>query len=218
MSAQHQFTVASQWGERPLPTESSLFALWLLTKLEMLQLTSSATLWGTLNAKEVIWQVVSADSVAVIAKCFPPGLPWGGHAGEPPQLIRSRYLSAGNTARQKPFCILQSPCNPQHLNKPHGERDGFFTPVSPNLITIKNSMQAQEGNIPVTFCFKWLKFPVRWASGYGMENLSSLTSPSVLGRRMASGCFFILAKAAAVALCLLVPGAMKSEPRVSPSQ
>lgn len=79
-------------------------------------------------------------------------------------------------------------------------------------------MEAQEGNIPVTFCFYWLKFPVRWASGYRTENLSSLTSPSVLGGRIESGCFFILARAAAVAQCLLVPGAMKSEPRVSQLQ
>lgn len=76
-------------------------------------------------------------------------------------------------------------------------------------------MEAQEGNIPVTFRFYWLKFPVRWASGYRTENLSSLTSPSVLGGRIESGCLFILARAAAVAQCLLVPGAMKSEPRVS---
>lgn len=115
-------------------------------------------------------------------------LGWAG--GEHPQLIRNRYLSAGNTARQKPFCISQCPRNLQHLNKPHGERHEFFTPISPNLI-IKNSMQTQEGRIPVTFCFYWLKFPVRWASGYRMENLSSLTSPSVLGGRMESGCFFL---------------------------
>lgn len=76
-----------------------------------------------------------------------------GRRGEHPQLIRNRYLSAGNAARQKPFCISQSPRNLQHLNKPHGERDEFFTPVFPNLIIIKNSMQAEEGNVPVTFRF-----------------------------------------------------------------
>jgi len=63
--------------------------------------------------------------------------------GEQPQLIGNRYLSAGSAARQKPFCISQSPRNLQCMNKPHGERDEFFTPVSPNLIIIKNSMRAE---------------------------------------------------------------------------
>lgn len=68
-------------------------------------------------------------------------LGWAG--GEQPQLIGNRYLSAGSAARQKPFCISQSPRKLQSMNKPHGERDEFFTPVSPNLIIIKNSMQAE---------------------------------------------------------------------------
>lgn len=65
-----------------------------------------------------------------------------GRGGDHPWLIRNRYSSAGNAARQKPFRVSQSPRNLQHLNKPHGERDEFFTPVSPNLI-IQKSMQAQ---------------------------------------------------------------------------
>lgn len=67
-------------------------------------------------------------------------LGWAG--GAHPWLIRNRYSSAGNAARQKPFCVSQSPRNLQRLNKPHGERDEFFTPVSPNLI-IQKSTQAQ---------------------------------------------------------------------------
>lgn len=42
------------------------------------------TLWDTLNAKEALSQLVSADSTVVIAKCFPPGLSWGGQAREHP--------------------------------------------------------------------------------------------------------------------------------------
>lgn len=47
----------------------------------MPQLTSAATSWDTLNAKEVIWQLVSADNTVVTAKCFLSGLPWGGQGG-----------------------------------------------------------------------------------------------------------------------------------------
>ncbi|EOA99265.1 hypothetical protein Anapl_13700 [Anas platyrhynchos] len=59
-------------------------------------------LHGILNAKEVIWRLVSADKIVVIARCFPSGLPWdgqgGGHpwqGGDHPWLIRNRYSSAG---------------------------------------------------------------------------------------------------------------------------
>lgn len=41
---------------------------------------------------------------------------------------------------------------------------------------------SKEGNIPVTFWFFTdLKFPVRWASGYSVENVFSLASPQTYG-------------------------------------
>lgn len=41
-------------------------------------------LWDTLNAKEALSQLVSADNTVVITKSVPPGLPWGGQAREHP--------------------------------------------------------------------------------------------------------------------------------------
>lgn len=68
-------------AEHPLPTENNLFYCGCSQISEVRQLASAATSWDTLNAKEVIWQLVSADNTVVAAKCFLSGLPWGWQGG-----------------------------------------------------------------------------------------------------------------------------------------
>lgn len=78
MGAQCHFVVVSQWGLSILCLQGTVYSrCGCLQRTEMLQLTFSATLWDILNAKEVIWHLVSADNIIVIAKCFHPGLAWG---------------------------------------------------------------------------------------------------------------------------------------------
>lgn len=54
--------------------------------------------------------VLQAHKIAGVARCFPPGLPWDGQAGEHLGIIGNRDLSAGSWARQEPFAAsTQSP-------------------------------------------------------------------------------------------------------------
>lgn len=128
-------------AEHHLPTVSNL--LWLLTEQRDAPAHFCSYVMGYSECKGSYLAAGFSRQYRCYCQMLSFWLALGWAGGEQPQLIGTRYLSAGSAARQKPFCISQNPRKLQSMNKPHGERDEFFTPVSPNLIIIKNSMRAE---------------------------------------------------------------------------